>query len=76
MVEMQVAEQDVDGVGRRIAEICAQRGEARSGIDDEEALAAADFNARGVTAELDELRTGRAGRTSDPPESDLELAGG
>lgn len=76
VVEVKVAEQDVDGVRRVVAQMRSQRGKAGARIDDEEPVAAADFDARGVAAELGELRTGGAGRASDPPETYLELTRG
>ena len=72
MVEMQMAEEDIDLVGGGVAEFGAEGGDAGAGVDDEEPAAAADFDTGGVTAEFHELRTRRTRRTAHAPEADLE----
>src|SRR5688572_26204035 len=54
VIEMEVAEKNVD-LGRRARpERRAERREAGAGVNDEQAPAAADLNARGMTTELAE----------------------
>ena len=68
VVEMEMAEEDID-LGRcGSADVRPQRHEARPGIHDEQAFAAPDFDTGSVTAELDELRPGGTGRPSGSPE--------
>ncbi len=71
-----MAEENVDGGGRRVGEMRPERREARARIDDEKPLAAANLDARRMAAERDELGTRSAGRTPDSPESDLEVTRG
>ena len=73
VIEMEMAEQNIDSFGCGIAQMRAQRRKARSRIDDEKSLAAAHLNTGSMTTEFYELRTGRTGRTSHSPESDLEV---
>jgi hypothetical protein len=69
---MKVAEEDID-LGRDVGpEIGAERRETRARIDDEEALAAADLDARRMTAEFNELRSRSAIGAPRSPEADLE----
>src|SRR5215213_8681173 len=72
VVEMEVAEEDVDLFGGILPEFAAQGGEAGSRIENEETLAASDLDTRRVRPEFDELRTGCAGRASNAPEPDLQ----
>jgi hypothetical protein len=72
VIEMQVAEQDRDVGGRLGTETVAQGRQAGAGVDDDEALPAADLDAGRMAAELDEARPGRANRPPHAPEPDLQ----
>ena len=52
VIEMKVAEEDVDLVGCARRELVPERGQSGAGVDDEQTLAAADLDARRVPAEL------------------------
>ena len=66
VIEVEVAEQDVDGVRGVVAQMGAEGCKTGARIDDEKPFAASDFDARGMASEFDELRAGRAGRATDP----------
>src|SRR5215213_9897840 len=76
VVEMKMAQENVDLLGGSRAEFAAEGGQAGSRIEDEQALAAADLDAGCVRAELDELRTGCAGGAAYAPEPDLQRVRG
>ena len=72
MIEMQVAEEDVD-LGRRLRpEGGAERRQARAGVDDEQSRAATDLDAGRVPAELAEAPARRGQRAAHTPEPHLE----
>ena len=67
-----MAKENIDFVGRRLAELRAQGRYAAARVDDEQALAAADLDAGRVAAELDEARPRGGDGPSHAPEADLE----
>ena len=72
MVEMEVAQENVD-LGRRMsAHLLAERRQAGSGIDDDEARPAPDLDASRAAAELGETRPRDGYRPSHAPEMNLE----
>ncbi len=72
MVEMQVAEEDIDLARQLVAPGFPEGTEARPGIDDEQTVAASDLDARGMAAEFAEAGPGHGGRAAGSPEADLE----
>ena len=69
VVEMQMAQQEVDLFRHLLAVMQPAGIQARAGIDDEQARAAADLQARGVAAELDIIRPANGRGTADAPEA-------
>jgi len=76
VVEVEMAEEDVDLVGSGGAEFCTEGGKAGSRIENEEAFAASDLDAGSVRAKLDELRAGCTGGAACAPEPDLQRVRG
>ncbi len=72
MVEVEVAQQQVDPLGQPVAMMDAEGVDAGAGIDHEQPLAAANFHAGGMPAEFHEFRTGGAGRPPDAPEPERQ----
>jgi hypothetical protein len=72
MVEMQVAQKNIDVVREAVGVGLAQGRDAGARIDDEQPLAAAHLDAGRASAELHEVQPGGRGRAARSPEADLE----
>ena len=72
VIQMQVAEQQVDILRQALAAVAPEGAEARAGIDHEQTFPAADLQARRIAAELGVLRATDRRRAADAPETQDE----
>jgi hypothetical protein len=72
VVEMQMAEEDIDLVRGLVSHLVAESRQARAGIDDDDTRAAANLDAGRAPSELGKGWPRHGYRASHPPEMNLE----